>query len=299
MNSVKTYFRIHLIQIASTCEAEVTDFCFKHQASGISEALNFKQPDLTYDSDVIHSHFIDLDVFFDSSPSEDFFSGLKEWTATWTIHEEEHKDWLEEWKKDFKPFCLAGPFWVVPSWEPLKPEHKIPLRIDPGMAFGTGTHATTKMMASFIAKMGQSDLFKNQKNIELIDVGTGTGILALLASHLGFSKITAIEIDPEARRVAEDNVLLNERMMIDISPALLEDVREHYDVVVANIIDGVLIKLKKDLLRVLKPGGHLLMTGILQERDNYFFENFLAGTNLKVLRRLEKEEWVGYWLQNP
>jgi ribosomal protein L11 methyltransferase len=167
------------------------------------------------------------------------------------------------------------------------------------MAFGTGTHATTKMMASFIAKMGQSDLFKNQKNMELIDVGTGTGILALLASHLGFSKITAIEIDPEARRVAEDNVLLNERMMIDISPALLEDVREHYDVVVANIIDGVLIKLKKDLLRVLKPGGHLLMTGILQERDNYFFENFLAGTNLKVLRRLEKEEWVGYWLQNP
>jgi len=67
--------------------------------------------------------------------------------------------------------------------------------------------------------------------------------------------------------------------------------------VIANIIDGVLIQLKADLIRVLNPGGHLFLTGILLEREDHFFENFIEGSGLKVIRRLEKDEWVGYWLQ--
>ena len=84
-----------------------------------------------------------------------------------------------------------------------------------------------------------------------------------------------LEIDPEARRVARENVKLNKLPQIEIPETQIEDIRDQYDVVVANIIDGVLINIKKDLLRVLKPGGHMLLTGILEERDNHFFEKFM------------------------
>jgi ribosomal protein L11 methyltransferase len=164
------------------------------------------------------------------------------------------------------------------------------------MAFGTGTHATTKMASYFVHKLSE----KYQDKIPhwtLLDVGTGTAILAMLALKSGFGLVSGIEIDPEARRVAKENVKLNKMTEIDISDALLEEVRGEYDVVIANIIDGVLINIKKDLLRVLKPGGFLFLTGILTERDNLFFEKFIEASNLKVLRRLEKEEWVGYWVQ--
>ena len=110
--------------------------------------------------------------------------------------------------------------------------------------------------------------------------------------------VTGIEIDPEARRVARENIKLNKVEQISIPESLIEDIREQFDVVVANIIDGVLINIKKDLMRVLKPGGHMLLTGILEERDNHFFEKFLEGSGLTVIRRLEKDEWVGYWVQS-
>ena len=164
------------------------------------------------------------------------------------------------------------------------------------MAFGTGTHATTQMMAYFIHKLAQEN--KNKiSDWNLLDVGTGTAILAMLAQMSGVGLVTGIEIDPEARRVAKENVALNKLNDLEISDLQLDEIRGPYDIVVANIIDGVLIKIKKDLYRVVKPGGYLLVTGILQERDNHFFENFIEGTKAKVIRRLEKDEWVGYWLQ--
>jgi hypothetical protein len=84
-----------------------------------------------------------MDVFFAESPERDFFDGLLEYNQNikWNIFEEENKDWLEEWKKGFKPFRLVGDFWVVPSWLTPPPECKHPIYIDPGMAFGTGPHA--------------------------------------------------------------------------------------------------------------------------------------------------------------
>ena len=184
----------------------------------------------------------------------------------------------------------------MPSWLEAPPEAKKTIRIDPGMAFGTGTHATTQMMAFFINKMAEKHKAEIG-NMALLDVGTGTAILAMLAEMAGFGLVTGIEIDPEARRVARENIKLNNMKSIDIPESLIEDLRVQYDVVVANIIDGVLINIKKELLRVLKPGGHILLTGILEERDNHFFEKFFEGTRLTVIRRLEKDEWVGYWAQ--
>jgi ribosomal protein L11 methyltransferase len=297
---MNSYFRVRLSQVPSVLEDDVTTYSFGHGASGVSEALVYVQPDLTYDPDLVPVKTHDLDVFFLEEPPKDFFNGLSQFDQSirWNLFEEENKDWLEEWKKGFKPFQLVGPFWIVPSWLQPPPECEQPIYIDPGMAFGTGTHATTKMASYFVHKLAE----KYKKEIPdwtLLDVGTGTAILAMLAAKSGFGLVSGIEIDPEARRVARDNVKLNKLEEIEISDALLEEVKGEYDVVIANIIDGVLLNIKKDLLRVLKPGGFLFLTGILTERDNIFFEKFIDSSNLKVLRRLEKEEWVGYWVQKP
>jgi ribosomal protein L11 methyltransferase len=297
---MNSYFRVRLSQVPHVLEEEITSHSFECGASGVTEALAFTQPDLTYEPDLVHVKSHELDVFFLEKPPVDFFTKLLQINAhiQSSTFEEENKDWLAEWKKSFKPFQLIGPFWIVPSWLQPPAECAEPIYIDPGMAFGTGTHATTKMASYFVHKISE----KHKKEIPdwtLLDVGTGTAILAMLALRSGFGLVTGIEIDPEARRVARENVKLNKLDGIEISDALLEEVKGEYDVVIANIIDGILINIKKDLLRVLKPGGFLFLTGILTERDNLFFEKFIESSKLKVLRRLEKEEWVGYWVQKP
>lgn len=294
-----SYFRVRLSQVPEELEDIITTYSFENGASGVTEALAFSQPDLTYDPQLLPMRRHELDVFFLVTPPQDFFDGLAEISPEirWATHEEENRDWLEEWKKEFKPFQLVGDFWIVPSWLQPPAECKHPIYIDPGMAFGTGTHATTQMMAFFIHKLMQKH-GSEIANWSLLDVGTGTAILAMLAQMGGIKSVTGIEIDPEARRVARDNIKLNKLETIQIPDNLLEEMRDQYDVVVANIIDGVLINLKKDLMRVLRPGGHMLLTGILEERDNLFFEKFLDKSGLTVIRRLEKDEWVGYWVQS-
>lgn len=293
-----TYFRIRLNRVPNNFEDIITTHCFEFGATGVTEALQFSQPDLTYDPDIINPSTHDLDVFFTERPSEEFFSKLLDYNSNiqWQIVEEENKDWLEEWKKGFKPFKLVGPYWIVPSWLTPPEECKKPIYIDPGMAFGTGTHATTQMAAFFIQKLSEKHV-NDLAQWSLMDVGTGTAILAILAQMNGFKSVEGIEIDPEARRTARENIKLNKVEKIQITDHLLEEVRSTYDVVIANIIDGVLINLKEDLIRIVKPNGYLFLTGILEERDNLFFEKFIENSNLEVIRRLEKDEWVGYWLK--
>ncbi|MFP5518594.1 MAG: 50S ribosomal protein L11 methyltransferase [Bdellovibrionia bacterium] len=296
----KNYFRVRLSQVPSSCEDILTTYCFDHQATGVTEVLSFSQPDLTYDPHVIEKRFIEMDVFFEAQPAAAFIENLASISPqiSHQTFEEEEKDWLEEWKKGFQAFKLVGPYWIVPSWIEKPEACEKPIYIDPGMAFGTGTHATTQMMAHFIHKLSQQHSAE-LANWALLDVGTGTAILAMLAQQSGFGIVTGIEIDPEARRTARENVKLNKLEVIDIPESQLEEIRDKYDVVVANIIDGVLLQLKKDLIRVVRPGGYLLLTGILTERDNLFFEKFIEESQLKVIRRLEKDEWVGYWVQIP
>lgn len=294
--STETYFRVRLHGVPAHLEDQITTHSFECGALGVSEALAYVQPDLTYDPRLVPTRTHDLDVFFAKEPARDFFDGLRDLDPRIEAKtvEEEHKDWLAEWKKGFKPFRLIGDYWVVPSWEPV-PEDVRPLRIDPGMAFGTGTHATTQMMASFIHRLAE----KNPAKIadwSLLDVGTGTAILAMLARRAGFGLVQGIEIDPEARRTARQNVALNGLGDIDLPETQLEDIRGDFDVVVANIVGGVLVRLKPDLMRVTRPGGALLLTGILKEFDDEFFRDFIENEPLTVARRLEKDEWVGYWL---
>lgn len=295
---MSTYFRVRLSHVPAQFEDLITGHSFDFGATGVTEALAFTQPDLTYEPDIVPARSHDLDVFFTDKPDPHYFDKLREWAPRleWQIHEEENKDWLAEWKKGFVPFQLIGDFWVVPSWLEAPAEAKKPIIIDPGMAFGTGTHATTKMASYFVNKLCST--FANPQQVSLIDVGTGTGILAMLAAHYQLHPILGIEIDPEARRVARENIKLNQFAdKISISDQLIEEVHQEFEVVVANIIDGVLIQIRAPLLKLLKPGGHIFLTGILLERESHFLENFIEGSSLEMVRRIEKDEWVGFWLK--
>ncbi len=295
-----TYIRVRLRQVPEDLEDPITQHCFDHGASGVSEALEFIQPDLTYDPKILNHRLRELDVYFETEPEVAYFDRLTNWhkAITWQIFEEQQKDWLEEWKKDFKPFALVEPYWIVPSWCQSPVDDKHSLRIDPGMAFGTGTHATTQLASNFLAKRAQ----KMTSPATLLDVGTGTAVLAILGARMGYAAIVGLEIDPEARRVARENVERN-LVPVDVRDELLEEHHKSYDVVVANIIDGVLINLKKPLLNSMKIGGDLFVTGILVEREDRFNEGFVVNDpdpttpQLEMVRRWQNDEWVGYWLR--
>lgn len=291
----KTYFRVRLRLVPDHLEDPITQHSFDFGASGLSEALVFTQPDLTYDPFVVHQKTRDFDVYFPSKPEPGFFKRLQEMDSKIgaEIHEEIEKDWLEEWKKGFKPFPIAGDYWIVPSWLPSPVDAHHSIQIDPGMAFGTGTHATTKMASAFLLRRSQ----ESGSSAQLLDVGTGTAVLAILGERLGFKNPVGVEIDPEARRVARENVERNHCQEVQIIDQQIDTLDQQFEVVVANIIDGVLIHLAGDLARVTKQNGDLFCTGILSEREEIFVQGFIEKSPWKVHRRWENEEWIGYWLK--
>ena len=295
------YFRLSVSPVHIDAEEDLSLVFFRHGATGSSENLQFVQPDLTYDPRVMNQRMKVLDFFFMEEPPLALFTEIRDLFPAVQISQfqEEQQDWLAEWKKHFKAFALVKDVWVVPSWLETPPEAKSALKIDPGMAFGTGTHATTQMAAKFVYLL-QKQFPQDFPTWDILDVGTGTAILAMLAGNYGASSVTGVEIDPEARRVAKENVTLNGCQNVLILDEQIEDLKSPYHIVIANIIDGVLVRLREDLVRLTATNGHLFVTGILLEREDLFFSQFIEpeihGFQLTVQQRLEKDEWVGYWL---
>lgn len=272
----------------------ITDLCFEAGASGIEEGLAFAQPSLEYEAQVLKTKTHDIVVYFDEPPGE-FVHELQEKfpQIEITLSKEAERDWLAEWKKGFQPFCLAGPYWVVPSWLPVPPEASRPLIIDPGMAFGTGTHATTQLCSRALVGVVRPGM-------SVADIGTGTGILAMVAHFQGAKRVLATDNDPEAIRVAKENLALNNighgPSPIELYEGSVGKRTETFDVVVANIIDGVLLRIRDELLSILGPAGTLVLGGILLEREPEFLEPFLADRPLKLVQRNVQDEWVSYTL---
>ena len=233
-------------------------------------------------------------------PGDAFLSELKSQfpEANIEVITEEHQDWMENWKKGFEPFLFVDPFWIVPSWHQPPPEAKQVLLVDPGMAFGTGTHETTKLASRLIVQAWESIKEASGGAPHVLDVGTGTGILSLVTYKLGAGRVVAIDNDPEARRVARENIKLNQAEEIEVPDTQLNELRsEQFDLVIANIIDGVLVTLRDDLVRVLKPGGTIVLSGILTEREGPFLDQFLQGFSMRNRRRLTMGEWSSFLIK--
>jgi len=199
------------------------------------------------------------------------------------------EDWAENWKQNFTAFHVGDKLVVHPSWENYIPRgDEVVLEIDPGMAFGTGTHATTKLCLEMIAEL----LGRPDPPQTMLDVGTGSGILALGAAALGCPQIVANDIDPVACTVARENINKNNYMnRIEVSEQSLEMLPGQFDLIVANILAEENIRLKSAFLEHLRPGGWLVLSGILTEKEALVRDGF-ADLPLKFFPSGYQGEWV-------
>jgi ribosomal protein L11 methyltransferase len=195
------------------------------------------------------------------------------------------QDWNESWKKGFVPIDVGERFTILPPWEEKK-EGRVNLVIDPAMAFGTGHHETTRsclVLMEKYAEQGRKESF--------LDVGTGTGILAIAAHKLGFQRVIGVDTDPLAEDAALINIELNHAEGIEIRGGGIENLNETFGFIAANLISGVLVQLAPDLASHLKPGGLAILSGILAGQDNEVAEA-MAGAGLKLVERYPDGKWV-------
>ncbi len=198
-------------------------------------------------------------------------------------------DWAESWKQYYKPVPL-GKVTIVPAWEDYEAaDGEIVVRMDPGMAFGTGTHETTRL----VIRLMQDELKGGER---VLDVGTGSGILSICASKMGAAWCNAYDIDPVAVKVARDNVESDGCTNITVGVSdLLKGVDlsgGKYDFCVANIVADIIIRMLPDIKDYLLPGSPLILSGIIGERADEVRAAAL-GHGFTVEKAITENDWVG------
>lgn len=208
--------------------------------------------------------------------------------AEFELEQIKEEDWAEAWKQYFKPERI-GKIVIKPSWEGYIPsDNEIIIELDPGMAFGTGTHPTTRLCLNLLQEI-------ITPQTKMLDVGTGSGILALAGAKLGAAKITAMDIDPVAVKVTLDNVKRN-RMegLIEVYESNLLNRRldSKFNLVVANIISNTIIEISSQLKKVLESGGLFLASGIIEERFDEVLD-CLTKQGFSHVKNVFEEGWAG------
>ncbi len=223
---------------------------------------------------------------------ETFFYDLKEIfpdisTPVLEIKEIADQDWSTSWRNFFYLEKITDNLMILPAWEPMPyPVEGHIIRIDPGTAFGTGKHETTRMCLAALEENVP------EKPWVMLDVGTGSGILAVYGAMLGAGEVTAIDIDPEAVIWAEKNIQLNEiPIEIDISTTPLEIIDRKYDIITANLIMNTILELNPIFPKVLSPNGMLILSGILNEQRERIEEN-LSRYGLRKTGEMLMGEWA-------
>jgi ribosomal protein L11 methyltransferase len=199
----------------------------------------------------------------------------------------DEQDWAESWKAFFWPQRISPRFVVKPTWREYEPDAgQLVIELDPGMAFGTGTHPTTSLCMAMLEKYLQpGDTF--------LDIGTGSGILMIAAAKLGAGRLCGIDKDEVAVAVAEKNLKLNgvpaQQFRLQAGN-LVESVNEKYHFVVANILTYVILELLEDITRVLADGAVFVCSGIIDENQNLV--KAAMHNRFDLLAVDEKEQWV-------
>ncbi|MBX6422489.1 50S ribosomal protein L11 methyltransferase [Thermosulfurimonas sp. F29] len=203
-----------------------------------------------------------------------------------SITEVPAEDWARTWQEHFRAFQVSARLWVRPPWESLDlSEGKIEIVLDPGQAFGTGHHPTTALMLRALDNLS----FRKGIPKRVLDVGCGTGILAIAAAKLGAHRVVALDIDPMAREATRHNVLLN-RVKVEIFPGILDDLHGVFDLVLANLSTWELHRLRYSLRKRLAPGGLLFISGFLGKEIPEMAKSFRE-IGLMVVEEHRREEW--------
>ena len=198
-------------------------------------------------------------------------------------------DWAESWKQYYKPVPL-GKITIVPAWESYDAkEGEIIVRMDPGMAFGTGTHETTRL----VIRLMQDELHGGER---LLDVGTGSGILSICASKLGAGSCNAYDIDPVAVKVARENVKDGgcDNITVGVSDLLrgVDLSGGKYNFCVANIVADIIIRMLPDISKYLVPGSPMILSGIIDERAEEV-RCAVKKEGFIIEKEIQENDWVG------
>jgi ribosomal protein L11 methyltransferase len=203
------------------------------------------------------------------------------------------QNWMQAWKQHYRPIEVGKQLLVLPAWVDPPKTNRLILKIDPGMAFGTGTHPTTQLSLMLLERY-------LEEGDTVLDVGCGSGILAVAARKLGAARVFGVDIDPQAVEISRQTALDNQVTSgIDFQIGSVEDVVagklpvKQAPLVVANILTHILLKLFEDgMADLAAPGGTLLLSGILEERETDILAA-IEGNNLKVVERIQMEDWLG------
>lgn len=292
---MKTYFELKIGPIPGRDKDILSHFCFEHGCCGIAETLPFHQKTLVYEPEIYENKSAYMSAYFVEQPTEEFRILLQNKfpEVGFAMSEETEKDWLKIWKENFKPFHFAGDYWIVPSWCQVPESVKKYLWIDPGMAFGTGTHETTKLAAEWYL----SSVISRDKPKSVLDVGMGTGILAFIAKREGSENVVGVDIDPECIRVAKENSELNEISGIMFGTTRIEKIEEKFDHVFANIVSGILLSIRESLVRTVKNNGTLILAGVLKDEKEGFIEEFMQDGSWELVGNRDLNEWTSYLLR--
>ena len=212
-----------------------------------------------------------------------------------TISEVNEEDWATAWKKYYHPVKISERFTIVPTWEDYTPvsTDELIIELDPGMAFGTGTHPTTVMCLQALEKVVT-------KGDNVVDVGTGSGVLSIGAALLGAKQVHALDLDLVAVNSAKENVELNkvENVVEVFHGNLLDTVKEPADVVVANILAEIIMTFTDDAFTIVKPGGYFVTSGIIGAKKEDV-KGALIASGFEIEEVLMMEDWVAIIAKRP
>ena len=206
-----------------------------------------------------------------------------------TLDEKENQDWSQKWKEKWTVTHVTDRIAVVPSWLSYEPEeNEITVTLDPGCAFGTGTHQTTQLCIKALEKY-------LKKGDSVADIGTGSGILAILAKKLGADKVYGCDNDETVIDVAKENAVVNEvNVVFELNTA--DKITGQYDFVCANILHFVLAEIMGDLKNITKQNGLISLSGILYEKKDMVLDA-IERENLKIIDTLSQDQWISYVVQ--
>lgn len=218
---------------------------------------------------------------------QDFFAGCE----VAGIAELPEQDWVRLTQSQFEPVQITPEFWIVPSWHEPPAGALQTIRLDPGMAFGTGTHPTTRMCLRWIARQGAAGAGALGR---VLDYGCGSGILAIGAAKFGAAPIDAVDIDPAAVQATLDNAQANE---VQLAAGLPEQAQGAYRTVLANILATPLKVLAPLLCTHVAPGGHLVLAGILERQAEELQQAYAPWLHLAVAD--SEDGWILMVAQRP
>jgi ribosomal protein L11 methyltransferase len=298
----KNYYELY-IKINPTLEDDVANICFENlSCEGVlMEEQKFKDLEMTETSRGTLKVFLtdlstpdgsDVCEFIKSKREElksDGFSDEELGSWDCALLEKENEDWSKKWKENWTVTHITDRVVIVPSWLEYTPmENEIIVSLDPGCAFGTGTHQTTQIPVKFIQKY-------LKKGDKVADIGMGSGILGIISKKFGASYVYGCDIDDTVIDVSKENALKN-NVECTFELGEIYSVNDEFDFVCANILHNVLSDIMGELKRILKTDGKLVLSGIMDNKKDVVL-SAIEREGLKIVETLYQDSWVGYLVE--